>query len=168
MIQKTPVLHKSMSTHSENGLLYIFAFFLRHERWCTDGTYSEKHHVVWTRPTQGHHVKQTRSKSEQVSGHGPGAPTVRRWCHVPSKRTKLMVSRSRCFQLFASTVSTSYSRFFFTNSSNFGFYILLLLFSFLRRVWMLFKEYGCSKTERIQKWPGGLSNALLRVHYKDE
>lgn len=31
-----------------------------------------------------------------------------------------------------------------------------------------FKEYGCSKTERIQKWPGALSNALLNVRYKDE
>lgn len=30
------------------------------------------------------------------------------------------------------------------------------------------KEYGCSKTERIRKWLGALSNALLKVHYKDE
>lgn len=33
---------------------------------------------------------------------------------------------------------------------------------------MFFKGYGCSKTERIQKWLGALSNALLKVHYKDE
>lgn len=33
---------------------------------------------------------------------------------------------------------------------------------------MFFKGYGCSKTERIQKWLGASSNALLKVHYKDE
>lgn len=32
---------------------------------------------------------------------------------------------------------------------------------------MFFKEHGCSKTERIQEWLGALSNALLKVHYKD-
>lgn len=35
-------------------------------------------------------------------------------------------------------------------------------------LFFVFKEYGCSKTERIQKWLGALSNALLKVHYKDE
>lgn len=32
---------------------------------------------------------------------------------------------------------------------------------------LFFKEYGCSRTERIQKWLGALSNALLKIHYKD-
>lgn len=64
---------------------------------------------------------------------------------------------------------------FFSSSPDFGFYILLLLVCFPRRAWVLFiylfvcfKEYGCSKTERIQKWLGALSNALLKIHYKDE
>lgn len=138
--------------------------FLRHEQWRTDGTGSEKHHVVWTWPAQVHHIKQTYLKSEQVSGYGPGAP-------MSQKRTKLVVSVACCFQHSASAVSTSYSIYFFL----YKLFKLWILSSapciqlFEEGVdFFFFKEYGCSKTERIRKWSGVLSNALLRVHYKDE
>lgn len=81
---------------------------------------------------------------------------------------------SRGFKLSGSALSTGHSVFVFINSSDFGFLhsapLILLseegvdfFFSIL-----FFKEYGCSKTERIQTWLGALSNALLRVRYKDE
>lgn len=165
MIQKTPVLHINLWAHIQKMVyctsLHFFKAWTMVYRW----------NIFW---------KASRCLDKASTRTPRQTDTLKVWAgqwpwprssygsRVMPKRTKLMVSRSCYFQLFASTVSTSYSRFFFTNSSNFRFYILLLLFSFLRKVWMLFKEYGCSKTERIQKWPGGLSNALLRVHYKDE
>lgn len=76
-----------------------------------------------------------------------------------------MVYMSCCFKLSGSALSTSCS---FSLQTLQTLDSLLLLFCFLRRVWIFFKEYGCSKTERIQKWLGALSNALLKVHYKDE
>lgn len=158
--------HKPMRTHWENDLLYIFAFlkaWTMAYRW---NRFWEASRCFW----QGRHkyiTSNRHSKSEQVGGHGPGAPMVQRWCHPETGPT------CGFYVMLLSTLCISCKHqlqyvFFFTNSSSFGFYLLLLVFSFLRRVWMLFKEYGCSRTERIQKWSGVLSNALLRVHYKDE
>lgn len=119
-----------------------------------------------TRPARVHHVERIHTGPEPTDCRGPGAPTMRGWRF--QVKGPNMWFKSRCFKLSGSASSTSYSVFFFTNSSVFGFYILLLSFFFPRRMWMFFKEYGCSKTERIPKWLGALSNALLNVHYKDE
>lgn len=118
-----------------------------------------------TRPARVPHVERTHSGPEPDC-RGPGAPTMRGWrFQIKGPNTWF---KSRGSKLSGSALSTSYSVFFFTNSSVFGFYILLLSFFLPRRVWMFFKEYGCSKTERIPKWLGALSNALLKVRYKDE
>lgn len=71
-----PVLHMNLGAHIEKMVYCTSLHFLRHEQWHTDGTGSEKHHAVLTGPAQVQHVKRSNSKSEQVSGHGPGAPTV--------------------------------------------------------------------------------------------
>lgn len=142
--------------------------FLRHEQWHTDGTGSGKHHVFYEEASHKHttskitwSLNQPAAGAQELLWRGDGAS---------GQRTKHMVCM--LFLLSWSALSTGYSFFFsFTNSSDFGFCTLLLLFCFCGGygfLFLFFKECGCSKTERIQKWLGALSNALLKVHYKDE
>lgn len=170
MIQKLCPLHKPRSTHLKNDLLYIFAFL---KAW----TMAYRWNRLWeaSRPFwQGQH-KYTTSNRHTWSLSWPTAVAqelLQGGDGASGKGTQHVVHVQLCFKLSGSALSTSYSLFSFTNSSDFGFYILLLLFCFSRRVriffFFFFKEHGCSKTERIRKWSGALSNALLKVHYKDE
>lgn len=142
--------------------------FLRHEQWRTDGTGSEKHHVFFDKASTS-----TPHQRDTLEVRADQLPWPRSSCNermaLPEKRTKWMVHMSCCFKLSGSALSTSYSWFFFTDSSDFWFlYSAPFILLFEKGVGVFFKEYGCSKTERIRKWLGTLSNALLKVHYKDE
>lgn len=141
--------------------------FLRHEQWRTDRTGSEKHHVFMDKASTGTPHQTTHSSLS------PGAPLMRGWRF--QKKGPNAWFMSCCFRLSRSALSTGYSVFFFINSLDFGFLhsAPLILLSeegvdFFILFYYFFKEHGCSKTERIQTWLGALSNALLKVHYKDE
>lgn len=165
MIRKSCPSHKPMSTHLKNDLLYIFAFlkaWTMAYRW----NRSEKYHIFFDKVSTStpHETDTLEVWADQLPwprsfydagmvlpDKGPNAWFI---CHVA---LTLWIGFKHQLQFV-----------FFANTSDFGFYVLLLLFCFSRRAWMFFKGYGCSKTERIQKWLGALSNALLKVHYKDE
>ena len=97
----------------------------------------------------------------------PGPPA--RGASASGQRTRRVVSASGRLALSGSALSTSYSLFSLQTLQTLGF-IFCSFYSAFRggRGFFFFKGYGCSKTERIRKWLGALSNALLKVHYKDE
>lgn len=118
----------------------------------------------WTRPARAHHINGTL-QAEPWSSSGEGTAP-------PGKKGPNARFMSCCFKLSASAISTGYSVCFSINALAFGSLHsapLNLLpeegvdFIFIFLILLFFKEYGCSKTERIQTWLGALSNALQKV-----
>lgn len=165
--------HTPRSTHFKKKMVYCTSLhFLRHEQ-CKDGMGFWKHHVyfdeagtstphrktlqVWTK-------RPLRPRSSKVGDDAFSQQNkrvaVRPFTLPRSREAPVTVWSSWPALLPVDFILPSFS---LLSEEGMGF----LFFSFFNCV-LFFKEYGCSKTERIQKWLGALSNALLKIHYKDE
>lgn len=121
-----------------------------------------------TRPAQSRHIKQTHLKPALTDCLWPRSPAIgdgasRQWNNPVVSMLLLTFSISFKHQL-PFVFLYKLVRLWILYSAPF----ILLSKDGVDFFFFFFKEYGCSKTERIRKWLGALSNALLKVHYKDE
>lgn len=144
--------------------------FLRHEQ-CKDGMGFQKHHVYFDEAgTSTPHRKTLR-----VWTNRPLQPRSSKvWDDAFSQQSKGVAVHHFTLPRSTFTLVTVWSSWPALLPLNFIFPSFSLLseegmgFLFFFNCVLFFKEHGCSKTERIQKWLGALSNALLKIHYKDE
>lgn len=163
--------HTPRSTHFKKMVYCTSLHFLRHEQ-CKDGMGFRKHHVCFDEAgTSTPHRKTLwvwtnwplRPRSSKVGDNAFSQQTKRvaaRHFTLPAdpREAPVTVWSSWPALLPLDFILPSFS---LLSEEGMGF---LFFFNCV----LLFKEYGCSKTERIQKWLGALSNALLKIHYKDE
>lgn len=121
---KRSILHINLWAHIKKMIYFTSLHFLRHEQWRTDGTGSEKHHVFIDKASTStpHRIDTLKVWADRLSWP---RSSRNEGMERPEKGPNAQFM-SRCFKLSGSALSTSYSLFFFTNSSDFGFYILLL------------------------------------------
>lgn len=165
---KRSVLHIQLWAHiKKNDLLYIFAFLKAWTMADRRNGLCEASHL--TDKAQGRHGHSTPN--------GPTRIRAGRMLWPRSSDDEGMALRTRDpTRVYVTLLETLWI--------SFKHQLRLVFLHKLVRLWVLysapliplfeegvdffFKEYGCSKTERIQKWAGALSNALLNVRYKDE
>lgn len=161
---KRSVLHINLWAHIKKMIYCTSLHFLRHEQWRTDGTGAEKQHVFTDKAGTSVHTKhapQVPAGSRSSGDEGTALPgnRTKRVVHVtPLSTLRIGLKHQWQFVFLYKLV-----RLWILHSAP-----LILLSKEGMDAFLFFKEHGCSKTERIPKWLGASSNALLKAHHNDE